>query len=341
MRVTRDTLLKVARDTAAQRVKVSRRLVCIYLTGSVLGDDALLGGSTDIDLIIVHDSEPVQEREVVRLSEDIHLDIGHYAQSVFQHPRQLRTDPWLGPFIYSKPLVLHDTQHWFDYIQAATGAQFNQPDYVSQRGQTLAQLARQAWMNMQFNDAGNHPQNIYTYLKALENAGNAIASLTGDPLPERRFMLKFPQRALAIDKPDLSTHLIAMLMDPALQVDAHWNEWLPAWKDTFLAAGKHGSPAPARLHSSRFNYYERAVSTLFSDHPAAALWMMLRTWTEAVLHLPPDSPQMTAWVSFCDQLKLDEASFENRLAGLDAYLDSVEEALDEWAANNGVSALLE
>ena len=36
MRITRDILLKIARDTAAQRVKVSRRLVCIYLTGSCL-----------------------------------------------------------------------------------------------------------------------------------------------------------------------------------------------------------------------------------------------------------------------------------------------------------------
>ena len=58
MRLTRETLIKIARDTAEQRVQISRRIICIYLVGSVLSDSPLLGGTTDIDLIIIHDSEP-------------------------------------------------------------------------------------------------------------------------------------------------------------------------------------------------------------------------------------------------------------------------------------------
>ena len=82
MRLTRETLIKIARDAANQRARVSRRIVCIYLTGSVLGDTPLLGGTTDIDLIVIHDSDPIQPREVVRMSDEIHLDIGHYSQDV-------------------------------------------------------------------------------------------------------------------------------------------------------------------------------------------------------------------------------------------------------------------
>ena len=67
MRITRETLLKIARDTAAQRARASRDILCIYLTGSLTTDQPLLGGVTDIDLIIVHGSEPPVEREVLRL----------------------------------------------------------------------------------------------------------------------------------------------------------------------------------------------------------------------------------------------------------------------------------
>ena len=67
-------------------------------------------------------------------------------------PRHLRSDPWLGPFIYNKPMVLHDSSHWFDYNQAATGAQFLQPDNVLARSRILADKARQAWMEMSFSN---------------------------------------------------------------------------------------------------------------------------------------------------------------------------------------------
>ena len=71
MRLTRDTLIKIARDSALQRAKVSRRIICIYLTGSVLEETPLLGGTTDIDLIIIQDSEPLQKREVSSQNDDI------------------------------------------------------------------------------------------------------------------------------------------------------------------------------------------------------------------------------------------------------------------------------
>ena len=90
MRLTREALLKIARDTAAQKVRISRRILCIYLTGSLLTPDPFLGGTTDIDLIFIHDSEPIQPREIVRLTDEIHLDIGHYDQAVFHQPRHLR-----------------------------------------------------------------------------------------------------------------------------------------------------------------------------------------------------------------------------------------------------------
>ena len=44
MRITREMLLKSARDTVTVRIKTEKDLVAAYLVGSVLGEDPLLGG---------------------------------------------------------------------------------------------------------------------------------------------------------------------------------------------------------------------------------------------------------------------------------------------------------
>jgi len=342
MRLTRETLIKIARDTANERARISRRIICIYLTGSVLSDAPLLGGTTDIDLIVIHDSDPIQPREIVRLSDEIHLDIGHFSQSMFHQPRHLRADPWFGPFIYSKPMVLYETHHWFDFIQAATGAQFFQPDYVIQRASALSQRARQIWMELGLNAEEPHPLRVYHYLETLENAGNALVCLTdeGKPLAERRFMLQMPHRLQAFGQPDLISELVGLLVRDPAGLEENWPLWLASWKEAYQTVSRQEN-IPPRLHACRQLYYERAAAALWEESPSAAMWLLLRTWTLAVSHLPGNSPASTGWQSACQFLGLDAASFASRLQFLDQYLDRVEETLDAWGNINGVSTLSE
>lgn len=342
MRLTRDTLIKTARDTALQRARSSRRIICIYLTGSVLEEAPLLGGTTDIDLVIIQDSEPIQPREIIRLTDEIHLDIAYYAQAVFSQPRHLRGDPWLGPFIYSKPMVFHDTQHWFDFTQASTGAQFFQPDYVLQRASTLAQASRQAWMGLESSPQVTHTQKVYTYMDALQNAGNALVCLTGEskPLSERRFLLQLPQRLQELHQPDLLSGLTGLVMEDPAQLEGVWTGWLQSWKDAYTEVSSQEAP-PARLHPARMLYYQSAAAALWEENPTAAAWLLFRTWTQAASRLPEGSAALTAWQQACQLLHLDPDHFPQRLQNLDHYLDRVEETLDTWAQNNGVSDLLE
>lgn len=335
MRITRDTLLKIARDTAAQRVKVTRRVLCIYLTGSCLQGEALLGGSSDIDLVMVEDGQPLQAREIVRLNDEISLDIAHYAQDDFSHPRQLRVNPWLGPILYNKPLVLHDSNHWFDYIQASTGAQFLQPDNVLARARQLAETARQGWLDLSLGTLSDHPRRVYAYYKALENAGNAIASLSGVPLTERRFLLQIPQRAAAIQQTDLSAVLMNLAGGNTEVSDADWHSWASAW-EAALAAVATTASCPVRLQPARKDYYTRAAASLWEAHPIAAFWILARTWSLAAAHLPEGSEHRSAMDPVLHAVGLDEEHIEARLEGLDACLDRVEEALDHWAQKNGV-----
>jgi hypothetical protein len=330
MRITRDTLLQIARDTAAERIRVNRRIICIYLTGSLRSEDPLIGGTADIDLMIIHDSQPAVEREVVRLSDEIHLDIAHLPQDLFRQPRGLRTNPWFSPFIVSHPLVYHDTQHWFEFAQASITSQFNLPANVIQRAHALSSLARRSWREMSASPLGG-PAQVWKFLKAAENAANSIATLSGPPLTERRFLVEFPTRALVMGKPELSSRLLDLVVPQFVEKDTTF----APWKDALDAAAALPD-CPAHLQSPRCAYYLRSALALQERTPAASTWILLRTFSQAAALLPEASPQVSGWASTLQTLGYSPQTFPDRLAALDSYLDLVEETLDEWSRSNGV-----
>ena len=334
MRITSETLHKVARDTAEKYARRDRGLICIYLTGSLLTDNPLLGGTTDIDLIFVHTTQPAYPREIVRLTDEVHLDIANVSQTLFQQPRRLRFDPWFGSFLCANPLALHDLGHWFEFTQASAGAQFDMPEYIVQRARKLADLARQGWFDLQGQPPDGSPRQVHQYLTVLENAANSIALLSGTPLTERRFLLHFPARAEAVGRPGLAAGLVDLIRTD--QVNAqNLPNWLEPWRESLLAAGALPD-VPPRLAPARMAYYDRAATALNDDYPDAALWLVLRTWTRAVLALKDDSVLRQPWLEACRQCALAAENLEERHAELDVYLDTVEETLDEWAKNYGV-----
>ena len=334
MRITRETLLKIARDAATQRGRADRRVICIYLTGSLRRDDPLLGGAADIDLFMVHDSQPPAQREIVRLSDEIHLDIAHVSDVVFRQPRHLRADPWVGAYMCDNPVVLYDTQHWFEFTQASVNAQFYRPDYVFERATPLAEAARQAWLSLHSGSVSAAPQKIMVYLSALEKAANAIACLTGVPLTERRFLLNYPQRTQAINRPGLAAGLVDLIASQPV-TDEAWASWVTDWQAAYSAVNRLDT-CPPRLHACRWGYYERAASALRSEHPEAAIWLLFRTWTLALVHLPEEAGLRQPWEAALQKIGLDEGNLPSRLEAMDAYLDTVEETLDVWAKANGV-----
>ena len=351
MRITRESLLKIAQDTAAQRVRINRRLICIYLSGSLAStpvnaqspaalnlENPLLGGTTDIDLIFVHDDDPPQEREIIRLTDEVHVDISHYPQRLFKDTRHLRQDPWLGGYLCLDPIVLHDQHHWFDFIQAAGCAQFMLPENILLRARPLIESARRRWMSL-VNQPACTPLALYTYLKALEDAANAIAVIHGGPLTERRFFLYYPRRTEAVGRPGLAGGILDLIATQPLRTE-DWQACLPQWAETYLAAAQ--TPAcPPRLHPHRLSYYERAINELRTSLPAGAIWLLLRTWSLAACQLPQDHACLSSFQAACGKLGLDVDNFMSRLDGLDAYLDAVEETLDMWAVDNGIVPLSE
>ena len=333
MRITRDMLFKIAQDTVAERAKKDSSIIAAFLVGTVLEGEPLLGGTTDIDLVFVYSSVS-QYREIIRLTEDVHLDILHRAKSQYEPARELRLEPWIGTTIYAcKPL--YDPEHFLDFIQANVRGLFNHPYNVLGVATLLLESARNTWLRFHNQPPEHGPEQVWEFLLALENVANAIACLSGPPLTERRFLQHFPARAEEAGLPGLYHGLLGLLGGTELDAD-DIESWLLHWEEVYDGVGELANP-PVQLHTHRRAYYRRAFDELLTkEPPQAALWPILRTWTMAVRLLSPSGLHQTPWQRVLEQLNLTGDGFEKRLVGLDTYLDLVEEIFEKWSQGSEI-----
>jgi hypothetical protein len=333
MQLTPEVLQQFAETAVQKLVQVDSSIVAAYLCGSaVQTGNHLIGGTTDIDVILIHSTEPQVKREILRLTDDVHLDIGHHIQDDYRQGRELRVDPWMGPTLMNaKPL--HDPRHFLDFTQASVRGLYHREDHKMQRSRTLFDQARQTWMGLQAITAVVGPNVVASYLQAVENAANAIASLTGEPLTERRLLLDFPQRAEALGQERMYAAVTGLLgghrIDPEKIQD-----WIPAWSATYDAIPDEARPA--RLHAYRKDYYLRAFEAIMgSGDPKAVLWPLLNTWTLAASALSASNPVFQGWRDACQELELISSDLSDRIAALDAFLDQVDEVLLNWEQEYG------
>ena len=336
MRVTRESLIKIARETAQERAYNDKEIIAAYLTGSLTDDDIdpMLGGTADIDIIFVHKEEPKHRREFVRLTPDFHVDISHRAKSEFKRPRDLRLDPWLGWEMYD-PQLLYEREKFFEFVQAGlrAGFEFNAPAPALQRSRSLLSHGRQIWRDLLEISDMVTPKDVAKYMKSLYHAVNAVAELSGPPLQERRLMLEFGSRAETAQRPGMDAALVGLM--GASELDAStMQSWMSDWELAFESASESSRVDP-RIHHARLNYYEKAIIAMFEgDKPRAALWPLLQTWTFSVDVLPDMAGN--AWRAACGQLGLTAVGIEERVEALDHFLDEVEALLDDLSAQYGL-----
>jgi predicted nucleotidyltransferase len=330
MRVTRETLIRLAKENAKTRAFDNKDIVAAYLFGSLLNEDSFIGGVTDIDMVFVTANKPPRTREIVKLTGDFHLDITYHARAEYTPARELRVNPWLGPEIYN-PLLLYEREKFFDFVQAAVraGFEFHSPALTLQRCRALLSHGRGVWTDLLEVGATVSPKNVAHYLKAVYHAACAVAELNGNPLAERRLLLDFPALAEKADRPQMAAALPGLLGGARLEggIPA---DWLPAWQTAFLAAAGTVK-ADARIHAARLGYYHKAFEAMSG---LTALWPLIHTWTLSALVLP--AGQNKEWQAAVSQLGLSSAEFGEKVEGLDQFLDEVEILLDEIASANGL-----
>lgn len=326
MRVTRDTLLNLARENAAKLTAKDRGLVCVYLTGSLLRPDPFIGGITDIDLICVHDRPITACREIVRITSDVHLDIAHYPQETFFPARKLRTDPWIGGALELGAISLQDTTHWFDLTRSSAISQYWQSANVSARCRHFLDSARQDWQALVDGTLPQGIKRMQAFLNAVRNTANAAATLSGMPLTVRRLFIDLPDRAEKAGIPDLTGDLV-QLFTSAEVTDENFQPWLAGLNASFEELNT-SKTIPPSINPYRRSYYEKAILALSEERPAAAVWVLLDVWTLAATQLSKTEAPYKEWQGFCHQLKLESKTLPARLDALDSALDMVEEAIE-------------
>ncbi|HKJ26556.1 MAG TPA: hypothetical protein VJ965_02870 [Anaerolineales bacterium] len=333
MRITRDLLERIAETTIEERVKDDPTIVAAYLHGSVLeGFEPVLGGTADIDLVFVHDKFD-GEREIIRMTEDVTLDIVHHSKSIYQPPKDLRQRPWLGNTVFiCKPV--YDPDHFITFTQASVRGLFHNYENVLARSQELLNRGRATWLNFHNRPYEFGPEQVTAYLQAIEDAANAVSNLVGQLLAERRFLVNFGARVQELKQPDLYYDWVALLagenfIDKVESVDAkeEVKSWMLDWQANFKQINE-GYETPPGLHTHRLAYYMRAFETmLLSEQPESLLWPLIHSWTKMARTMPS---QMGEWRTVCEDLGLMGPQFEDRLDQLDAYLDAVEILLEKW-----------
>jgi hypothetical protein len=334
MRVTRESLIRIAKETAQERAYNDKNIISAYLTGSLLTAEPFLGGVTDIDLVLVTTNKQPLTREIVALTPDFHLDISYHAKAEYDPPRELRVNPWLGYEIYD-PMLLLESQHFFEFTQAAVraGFEFHEPALVLQRCRKLLDHGRKIWFDLMDIGEQAGPKDVSKYLKSLYHAANVIAELHGPPLPERRLLLLLPLLAEQAGRPGMSVGFLGLLGGTGLDT-SKLEGWLPEWESMFKAAFEIGK-ADTRIHTARLNYYKKCFEAMLGhENPSVLLWPLLNTWTHAAVALP--SSEISAWSAACNSLGLSGESFAERVEGLDHYLDELDILLDEIAEANGL-----
>ncbi len=326
MRVTREILLNQARENAAKLAAKDRGLICIYIAGSLLQEDPLIGGITDIDLICIHDRRVNSRREVIRLSADISLDLAHYEQEEFEPARKLRTNAWIGGEMENVPIVLHDSLHWYDFTRASATAQFWRPENITARANSFLVPARKAWSDLRDDAIPQGIKRTTAYLGALRDTANSVAVLSGAPLTARRMLVDLPLRSLKANLPTFAGDFVQLFTNSEI-TDELFDQWLQTYPAIFDELKETGA-APVSLQFFRRGYYEKAIRALYSEHPAASIWIMLYTWTLAATSLPKSGASYKNWQLLCRSLELDSRHMPARLEALDILLDTVEETVE-------------
>ncbi|MCX6079823.1 MAG: hypothetical protein NTW32_09850 [Chloroflexi bacterium] len=329
MHINRDALIKLAKDTVEKRFAHDPNVTAVFLVGSLRPEHAVVESAADVDLLVLHNGELPRDREIIKLSNEYHIDISYENASLYAQPRELRGDGWRGWAMWD-PHLLYQKGRFFEYTQSVVRAQFEEPLNIIKRSRYFAEPARAAWTEMQMDPESASPLKILT---VAFNAANSLACLSGTPIPERRLLAEFPARANILDQADL-IQTIFRCVSNNVSVEKT-RQWLPEWEHCFLAAAH--SPADLRLHSARRSYYKIAIENqINSDLPRAALWPMLHTWALASENGTFTEDHTRAWQSVCAEAGLDTEGYPERLQALDNFLDRMEEIFEQLMVDNGL-----
>jgi len=323
MRITTEILVNIAHDYVKKQLTSGEDLIAAYLTGSILSNNFLIGGKTDIDIILIKDIE-FETRETIKLSHDIHLDVVNHPKKFYQPPKLVRTHPFLGSAINSC-LTLYDDNHFIDFTQAGVRSGFDSYENRFERSFPLLTEARKNWLSLEMKDEIEILIDTKLYFSCLKSLSQAFAINNNHPISIRNFVPHLRRISEEVSFPALPIGLIGLsggnLLDKKLL-----KVWIIEWKQFFIQVSKEPE-VPAQFQLAKIDYYHSAIDELIkTESPMDGLWILINTWMEAQITFPNITSNLLPNLEI---MGFSNESFPQKLKGLDALLDLIE----EWFEN--------
>jgi len=92
MRITRDALLKIAKDTAEKKFAPDKNVTAVSCWVRCFLMTRIIAGTTDVDLLVIYNAN-ARSQEIVKLSNDFHIDIRYESASLYAQPRETARRP--------------------------------------------------------------------------------------------------------------------------------------------------------------------------------------------------------------------------------------------------------
>jgi hypothetical protein len=330
MRITPEILIEIAREYVDEYISSHDDLIAAYLSGSVLSKNHLLGGSTDIDIILIKDVES-EKREIIKMSPDIHLDIVTHPKKYYQPPKTVRLHPFLS-YAINQCLPLMDDNHFIDFTQAGVRSGFDSPKNRYDRAYPLLKEARKKWLSIEMNDSVSIQEMIPIYLDSLTLLSQSFAILHQGPISQRNF---FPSlRSISEENSFSEIHIGVMGLLGGNQIDvATLFIWQSEWQNFLSLVNAQPDYSP-QFHPSKITYYQRALDALHNtESPIDGLWLLISIWVDAQKNYSEISTDLYENLHV---LGFSKENLPNKQKGLDALLDLTEEWFEKWKYQFGV-----
>lgn len=332
MKLTNELLQKIAADFVKEKSSSDYGVKSIALLGSVLKGDAIVGNTADVDLLVL-ESYGSYRREMIELTEDVHIDLTYYPIDDFQQTVELRTMPYKGYLIYGcKPV--YDPEHVLDFVQAGVRGNFFAAENVMTRVESLLSGARDRWLKYQMTKNVPADEFVKFYFGLIHDVMQSVILYEEGPVGVRNLLVAFPNFAKKAGDVSLFADVLGVLGVAGVDVE-QLKAWVEDWKADYDAV-QELPKVDADIDAVKKNYYLAAIEAqLESDVPFSAAWTMLATWVNVITFGEQRGMSNFKWDAVADQLGFGEAGFGDKMKAMDAFLDKVELIFADWKSKNG------
>lgn len=329
MKYTKEYLLEAAQSFIKKKIARDPAISAVLLIGSLRNKEHFIEKPIDVDLLVLRDDQGEVDNELVRISDEHHLDV-HYDDTVaYENPKILRSDSLRGWALWDAT-VLYQREHFFEFTQSTVRSQFDEPRNIIDRMRYFTKRAREIWLA---NSSKPEKIDMETYLSLVSDAGNALACIDHEPLSIRSFLSDLLTVTADLEIEDINVRFISCL-SPDLSKDLIQDN-VELWEELFNESAKY--PADTVITPLRLPYFKSAIiHQLKSAQPILALWPFLFTLSKMPIKFSENEELIKKHAELKNVFGFAPDGMKAKFEELDLLLEDIEGIIEQLLVDYAV-----